>query len=138
MLPEIPPEKKPAAERKNQKDEDSSAAQQIHNQRSVLTGLRIVVIAEQENLIDRRADAVVRSLDQRKLQIFGLIVDAVQVAREMAIGREHHNAARVDKHLMRGIVAVMKSNRLHQRLNRILSAGKKVPACDSGFARIAV
>ena len=51
---------------------------------AVLPGLRVVVVAEQQRLIDERADLAFRRFDQRQPQVARRELDAVEVARDVA------------------------------------------------------
>ncbi len=116
----------------------SRTAKHIDYDCSVFAGLGIVMIAEEQNLIHGRANAVMRRLDETKLEVFRLILDAVEIAAEAAFRRKQHNAAGVDKHFVDGIPTVMKADSLHDGSDGFRIAYQEMPALALRLARVAV
>ena len=89
---------------------------------------RIVVIAEQEELIDRRADFVRRRFDQCQAKVARFVFESVNVARQATVSCSNHYYSGVGKLVLLRIVRVMKSHRVRERVDRRLMPGKKVPS----------
>jgi len=75
----------------------------------------IVVIAEQQQLVDRRADLSVRRFDHREPKIARGVVHAVEVARDFSIGRGNHHAAGMRELLGGRVIAVAEPTRVGER-----------------------
>ena len=60
-------------------------ADDVQHRRAVAPGARIVVEAEQQQLIDRRADRSVGGLDQAEPEIARRVLDAEEVARDAPV-----------------------------------------------------
>ena len=71
-------------------------AQGIADVEAVFAGQWVVAIAEQQELIDRIADGAVGCFDEAPAQVARGVVDAVEIARQFAFRRQHHQAAGVD------------------------------------------
>src|SRR5712671_5103592 len=71
----------------NQKQRHTAGqAHDIHYNRAVFSGRRIVVIAVKHQRIDGTADLILRSFNQTQPQIARWIIDAVKVTREFSFG----------------------------------------------------
>ena len=68
----------------DQHEAGAGGAHHVHGDRAVFAGRRIVVVAEQQHLIHRAADLVVRSLHQSEAQIARRVFHAVEISREPA------------------------------------------------------
>src|ERR1041384_2414705 len=86
------------------------------------------MIAEQQDLIDRRADSLLRRVDQAEAHIARGILNAVEVARNLSFRREDHDAARMCELPGRRIELVMKSHRGSDACDVLLITRKKVPS----------
>ena len=111
--------------------------QQVHGDRAVLTGRRIVVETEQENFIDRRADLIVRRLHQSQADIARRILDAVEILRHPALRGEDHDGAGVGVLVGLRVVLVMEADGVGNRAHVGLLAGEKVPAIGGAGPAIA-
>src|SRR6266480_5173758 len=97
--------------------------------RAVPAGGGVVVEAEEEKLIDRRADLVGRGLHQPQAEIARRRLDAVEVARDGARGREHDGGRDVRELPARRVGGVAEADRAREAVDRRLLAGQEVPAC---------
>src|SRR5262249_37587114 len=70
-------------------------AHRAHDREPVPPVLGVVVVAVEQHLIDRAAHLAGRRVDQREAQIARAVIDAEEIARDAAAGREHHDARRV-------------------------------------------
>ena len=73
---------------KNSADQNGQATRQLNharNQQPVFAGVRIVVIAKQQNGIDGRADLSLRCFHQPQPHVALGILNAVKIARELAL-----------------------------------------------------
>src|SRR5271156_6680546 len=73
----------------------SSSLDQARYQQAIFPGGRIVVVAEEQHLIDGRADFSLRSFHQAKAKIARRELDAIKVARDFSLRRQEHNRARM-------------------------------------------
>ena len=91
----------PSAERRrptpkknvNQKRDDrqrSRGSNDVENVGAVLADHRVVLKAEQEHLVDDRAELALRGVQHAEPQILRRVVDSVEVARDLAVGRQQH------------------------------------------------
>src|SRR5919106_3368198 len=87
---------------------DSAEPNQIGDEKTVLTGGRIVVITKEQKLIDGRGNLVRRGFDQPQTQIPRRKFDAVKIARDFAAGREEDNAGRVTEAVLVPLIVVTK------------------------------
>src|ERR1700733_13922439 len=83
-------EKKCAA---NQDESSSSQAHHIHSNGAIFARTRIVVIAEEQDLIDRSADLILGSLHQTQADVARRIFHAIEVSRELALRSKNHDGA---------------------------------------------
>ena len=105
-----------------------AAPHQVHGDRAVLAGRRIVVEAEQENLVHRRADLIARRLHQAQADIARRILHAVEILRYPALRGQDHDGAGVSVLVGLRVVLVMEPDGIGQRADVSLVAGEKVPA----------
>ncbi len=84
--------------------------------------------AEQQHLVGRRADPAVGRLDQAQPQVARRVGNVVEVARDAALRRQHHDAAGVRELVVGRVVAVAEADRPRELVNRPLFAGEEVPA----------
>src|SRR5450759_5138963 len=68
--------------REDEDGDDAAEAQHVHNDRTVFSDLRIVVIAVKENLVHRRADPVAGRFGARQPQVSRRVLDPVEVVRQ--------------------------------------------------------
>ncbi len=85
------------------------------------------MVAVQQRLIGGCADLSLRRLDQSEAHIPRRILHAIKVAVDAAIGSEHHDRRGMRVLAARGIIGVMKTDRLRQCVDRLLLAGQEVP-----------
>ena len=78
--------------------------------RRVLAAGRVVVEAIQQHLVRRRADLVGRRLHQPQPQVAAGKLDAVEIAGDLALRRQDHDAAGVDVLVLLGVVDVAKAD----------------------------
>ena len=63
-------------------------AHRAHDDQAVAAGHRVVVIAVEQQRVDRRADLAGRRFDEREPQIARAVLDAEQIARQPAVRRQ--------------------------------------------------
>src|SRR5438067_9968975 len=103
-------------------------AQDVHDREAVFPGQRVVVETKQKKPIYRRADFILRCLDERKLQFLRRKIYSEKIARDFPIRGENHNAARMRVVFARGIVKVMKPDFIRDAPDGFFAAGEKMPA----------
>ena len=81
----IPAEAKRQEYRERQHGEDASGANHPEDARPILSRRRVVVVAEQQQLIGLRTDPAFRGFHERQPQIARSVLDAEQVARRSTI-----------------------------------------------------
>ena len=86
------------------------------------------MIAQQQELIDGRANLVVGGFHEPQPHIPWGILNAVKVPRQLSLRGEHHDATGMRVLLSVRVVAVAKAHRLGQALNGLGLAGKEMPA----------
>ena len=101
------------------------SAHEIQHGRAVLAGRRVVVKTEQQNLVDRRADLVLRRFDQPEPQIAAGIMDVVEVTGDFAGRREEHDPRCMRELIALRVVRVAKADRVGQPLDRLLTSVRK-------------
>src|ERR1700689_4988124 len=77
----------------DQNETGADGSQQIHGHCAVLSAGGVVVKTEQQNLVDRRADLVGRSLHQTQPDISRRVFHAIEVFRKTSLGSEDHDRA---------------------------------------------
>src|SRR5206468_567393 len=105
-----------------------AGAQRGEHRETVLPRERVVVVAEEEDLLREPSDAVTGGLDEAQLEVARRVLHAVEVAREAAIRREHHDAARVGELAALLIEEVAEPRGAGQGGDRRLVAGEEAPA----------
>src|SRR5687768_5072192 len=60
---------------------------------AVLAAARVVLVAEEHDLLGERADLAVGGFDEAEVDVAGGELDAVEVARDLAVGSEEHDRA---------------------------------------------
>src|SRR5208282_2123497 len=78
-----------------QHGEKSAGLDYAGNEQPVFSGDRVVVIAKQKYLIDRRANLSFGSFDQSEPDVARRVLDAVKIARNFSLGREDQDGAGV-------------------------------------------
>src|SRR5213592_2877302 len=114
----------------SQREERERAAgpHRAHDERAVLAGGGVVVEAEEEELIDRRADLARRGLDQPQAEIARRRLDAVEVARDGTPRRRHDGHRDVRELPPRRVGGVAEADRAREAVDRRLLARQEVPA----------
>src|SRR5581483_10077131 len=79
FLSAFPPQHDEHKSSKHQNSSRSGHPQNAQSHRRILRRMRVEVITEQQNLIDRIADLILRSLNQRKPHVFRRILDPVEI-----------------------------------------------------------
>ena len=79
------------------------------------------------SVIGDRSDFALRGFHQTKTKIARRIHHAVEIAVDVALRSEHHDRGGMCVLFDRRIVGVLKTNRVRERINRLLPAGQKVP-----------
>src|SRR6266849_1704916 len=88
---------------------------------SAVSGARgIVVITEQQDVIDRRADLSCRGVDQSEAHVTAGVFDAVEVAGDAAVRGKEQHAAGVSKEIVFGIERETEVRRLSRSFNGFL------------------
>src|SRR5712671_7931966 len=99
-----------------------------HDDQPVAPGHRVVVVAVQQQRIDRRADLPGRRFDDAVAQVAGAVLDAEEVPGEPAVRRQHDDAARMRELPGVRIPGVPEAGSLRQAIDRRLIAGEEMPA----------
>src|SRR5579883_351621 len=136
VLAKIAPPQPPQEADQEQQSQHGRDAQQVQDGGGVFGGGRIVMVAEQQNLIRSRANPVLRRLDQTSFQVFRLKLHTVKIAGSPALRREHHDAASVQVDVVVRIVPIMKADRIGERANVRLGSGEEMPARRTGLGGI--
>src|SRR5439155_5136052 len=97
--------------------ERSPRAHGAERERAVFSDPRIVVVTEQKELIDDRAELALRGLDEREAKVLRRVFDAEEVTRDLAFRREDDDARRV------GVLA-------RRRVPHVAEAGRAGHAAD--------
>src|ERR1035441_2954848 len=121
----------------DQRESPAGQAHQVHHHGAVLTGSRVIVVTEQQNLIHRAADLVLGGFHQTEADIGGRILHSVEVAGQAAFGSQHHDAAGVRELIGRGIVPVVIADGVHESRDVGLVAGQQVPAVSRARTAVA-
>src|SRR5512142_1253140 len=79
----------------------------VCDNRAVLSGARIVVIAVEQHLVGQRADPVLRSLDDAQADVAGRVFNAVVVLGEFPFRGHQHDAGGVGELIGLRIVLVL-------------------------------
>src|SRR5207302_11011923 len=88
--------------------ENARQPQNAENNDVVPTGARVVVIAVQQDLIDKIANLVPGSLKQSEPQVPGRELHAVVVLRDLSWRRQNHDRGRGCKLPCPGVVVILK------------------------------
>ena len=114
--------------RERQHGGDASGANHRQDARAVLSGRRVVVVAEEQHVVDDRADALVGRLDQAEPEIARRELDPVEVLRDGALRRQHLDRRAVRELPDLLVVRVAEADGVGQRVDRCLRPGQEVPA----------
>ena len=93
------------------------------DQQSVFSGRRIVVKAEEENAVGKRAHVLVRSFDEREPDIARRVFDSRKIARHFAGRCENHDRARMCELPRRFVVSKTIADTVRELVDRGLVAG---------------
>ena len=126
----IAPEADRQEREERQHGQDSAQADQAEHGRAVFTRRRVVVVTEQQEVVDRRADALLGRFDQAEPEVARRELDAVEVFRDVSFRRQHLDGGAVRELLDRVVVLVAEPDRLGERVDRRLSgrSGSASPA----------
>src|SRR5437867_991849 len=97
----------------------------------------IVVVAEQQELVDRRADPVARGFHETQSKIARRKIDSVEVSGDHPLRREEDEPACVSVLILPGIVEVAESGLLGQPPDRALLSRQEVPSLRASLAAVA-
>src|SRR5207302_8839509 len=106
------------------------------DQQTVPSGRRVVVIAVEQNLIDGRANLLLRRFHKPQPQITRGITDAVEVARDFAGGREQHDSAGMRELAGGGVIGVAEAYGLRESFDLHLVSGEEVPSARAPGAAV--
>ena len=109
-----------------------------HDREAVAAGHRVVVIAVEQQRVDRRADLSRRRLDDAEAQIARSVFDAEQILRQPAVGREDDDAARMRVLFRLRVPGVAEAGGLRQPIDLRLIAGQEMPAFGGAGAPVAL
>ncbi|HBI43194.1 MAG TPA: hypothetical protein DDY78_10110 [Planctomycetales bacterium] len=112
----------------SQESQDAAQAHEVHDRRAVFSLGGVVMKAEEQRLIDDRADFVVRRLHQTQLQVTSRIFDVQKVAIEFTDRGKHHDAAGVRELLVILVVGIAETDGVGQPVNGFFIARQEVPA----------
>src|SRR5437868_5094155 len=73
----------------------AAGADEIHRRAAVLPGGRIVVKAEQQDLLRQPADLSLRGLGQGEVEVARLVLESKQVARQASVSCSDHQYSAV-------------------------------------------
>src|ERR1700682_5598818 len=79
----------------NQYGKKPRRSHDIHHDKAVFSGHRIVLVAIEQRVIGRSADFSLRRFDQSETKIASRILHAVKVAGDTPVRREHQNRGRM-------------------------------------------
>src|SRR6267143_5486714 len=117
--------------------QDPAQADDPEDRRTVSGGAGVVLVAEQQHVVDRRADFSRGRFDEAKAHVPAGIFDTVEIARDAAIGREHHDAAGVREEIRLSAEVIAEIGGARSGVNRILRTREEVPAgLRSGTAKV--
>src|SRR4030088_1606563 len=88
-------------------------------------------------MIDGRSNFSGGSVDQTETHIARWVFNAVEIARDAAIGSEQHDATGVSEEVVRFVKGVTEICRGGQRVNALLFSGEKMPSGRSLGAAVA-
>src|SRR5579864_44137 len=124
----LQPEQNQQERAQHQDGEGSSKPQHVGYDRAVFSGGGIVVIAVEQDLIYCVADLALRGFYQPHAEVFRRKIHAVEIARDAALRRQHHDGGGVCVLVDFGIVLILKADGFGERVNRLRGAGQEVPA----------
>ena len=84
--------------------------QNVRHHRPIFSGLGIVVIAVEQHRIHGVADLALRRFHEAHAQILGRKIHAIEVARDAALRRQHHDGRGVRILIALGIVLILKAD----------------------------
>src|SRR5580704_4477056 len=128
----ITPAENDETDGQTEKSGDPTHANHGKDGRAVTCLGRIVLIAEQQNVIDRSADFSSGSVDQAETDVAGRIFHAEEIAGDAAVGSKQQDAAGVAKHFCLRVVAVAERGSLSDFVDGFLVSGQEVPTCFRG------
>src|SRR5260221_90814 len=131
----------PAAENHDAHDngedgQDSTQANNPENGGAIAGGFRIVLKAKEQQMIDRRTDFSSGSVDQAETHVAGRVFDAVEGARDAAVGSDQHDAAGVGEDVVLFVEGVTEICGGGRCVNRLFLSGVEVPSGRSFRAAV--
>src|SRR5262245_13164747 len=93
-----------------QQSRNSTTADKKHDIGGVPAQRWVVMKAIEKNLIDWRADLVLRCFHEAQAQVAARVAHVVKVARHLSVGRENHDAAGMHELLLIRVVPIAESN----------------------------
>src|SRR5205085_8391434 len=108
--------------------QDAAKANDPKNGSAILRGRRIVMEAEQQDAIDRRADLSCRSIDETQAHVAAGILDAVEIAGDAAVGGQDHHAAGMREEFGLRVVTEAEIRGARDSGNGFFRAGQEMPA----------
>src|SRR5579872_4586233 len=103
-------------------------AENVGDDCAIFSGLRIVVIAIEQNRIDSVADFALGGFDEAHAQILGREIDAIEIARDAALRCEHHDGSGVGELIALDVVLILEAHGLGEGVDGFGPAGKEVPS----------
>ena len=89
---------------------------------------RVVVIAIQQNVIDRRADFARGGIHEAEAHVAAGIFDTVEIAGDVAVRREQQNAAGVSEEIVLGIEGETEVRGFGRGFDGFFRTGEEMPA----------
>src|SRR6516225_9708800 len=105
-------------------------ADDLENRSAVLRGRRVILIAIEQNVIDRRADSTRGSIDQTETHIAAGVLNPIKVTGNAAIRGKQHDTTGVSEQIRLCVKGEAEIRGLGHSFNRLLRAREEVP---SGF-----
>ena len=132
--PPLPSPQDEHARHQRQHGRESRCSDEPHDREAVAGALRVVVEAIEEQLVDRRPDPLIGRLEHGKPHVARAVLDAVEVPRQLAAWRQHHEPADVGVLVDARVVRIPEPDSLRQRRDRLLVPGQEVPALPGARA----
>src|SRR5580692_589510 len=129
----ITPAENDETDGQTEKSGDPTHANHGKDGRAVTCLGRIVLIAEQQNVIDRSADFSSGRVDQAETYVAGRIFHAEEIAGNAAVGSKQQDATGVAKHFCLRVVAIAEGSSLGDFVDGVFVSGQKMPARFRGW-----
>src|ERR1700689_4876985 len=102
---------------------------------AIFSGRGVIAEAVKENGVGEAAYFSAGGFREGDAEVFGGVIDAKEIARELAVRRNNHNPAGMCEHLEFGVPDISESDGLGEGVNGWLLAGEEMP---TGFGAGAV